>query len=53
MVSHLPSLTRTGQQYKQREQRRGAFWEDRYHAEAVEGYLWVALGLQFNCLLHY
>lgn len=37
MVSHLPSLTRTGQQYKQREQRRGALWEDRYHVKAVEG----------------
>jgi len=27
---------RTGQQYNQRKQRRGAFWEDRYHATAVE-----------------
>jgi len=28
---------RTGQQYNQRKQRKGAFWEDRYHATAVEG----------------
>jgi putative transposase len=28
---------RTGQQYNQRKQRTGAFWEDRYHATAVEG----------------
>jgi putative transposase len=27
---------RTGQQYNQRKQRRRAFWEDRYHATAVE-----------------
>jgi len=27
---------RTGQQYNRRKQRRGAFWEDRYHATAVE-----------------
>ncbi len=27
---------RTGQQYNQRKQRTGAFWEDRYHATAVE-----------------
>ena len=27
---------RTGQQYNQRKQRKGAFWEDRYHATAVE-----------------
>jgi REP element-mobilizing transposase RayT len=26
---------RTGQHYNQRKQRRGAFWEDRYHATAV------------------
>jgi putative transposase len=32
---------RTAQEYNQRKQRRGAFWEDRYHATAVdtEGYL--------------
>ncbi len=27
---------RTGQEYNQRKGRRGAFWEDRYHAMAVE-----------------
>lgn len=27
---------RTGQEYNQRKNRRGAFWEDRYHATAVE-----------------
>ena len=27
---------RTGQEYNQRKERRGAFWEDRYHATAVE-----------------
>ena len=27
---------RTGQEYNQRKGRRGAFWEDRYHATAVE-----------------
>lgn len=27
---------RTGQEYNQRQQRKGAFWEDRYHATAVE-----------------
>jgi REP element-mobilizing transposase RayT len=28
---------RTGQDYNQRKTRQGAFWEDRYHATAVEG----------------
>ena len=28
---------RTGQEFNQRKKRRGAFWEDRYHATAVEG----------------
>ena len=28
--------SRTGQEYNQRKNRRGAFWEDRYHATAVE-----------------
>ncbi len=28
---------RTGQEYNQRKARRGAFWEDRYHATAIEG----------------
>ncbi|MCA1779192.1 MAG: transposase [Xanthomonadaceae bacterium] len=27
--------SRTGQEHNQRKQRRGAFWEDRYHATAV------------------
>jgi len=28
---------RTGQEYNQRKDRKGAYWEDRYHATAVEG----------------
>ena len=28
---------RTGQEYNQRKRRKGAFWEDRYHATAIEG----------------
>jgi len=31
-----PIAGRAGQQYNQRKQRRRAFWEDRYHATAVE-----------------
>ncbi|RJR07511.1 hypothetical protein C4588_06790 [Candidatus Parcubacteria bacterium] len=27
---------RTGQEYNQRKDRKGAFWEDRYHATAIE-----------------
>ena len=27
---------RTGQEYNQRKKRKGAFWEDRYHATAIE-----------------
>jgi REP element-mobilizing transposase RayT len=27
---------RTAQEYNQRKKRKGAFWEDRYHATAVE-----------------
>ena len=27
---------RTGQEYNQRKERKGAYWEDRYHATAVE-----------------
>ena len=27
---------RTGQEFNQRKKRKGAFWEDRYHATAVE-----------------
>jgi len=26
----------TGQEYNQRKRRKGAFWEDRYHATAIE-----------------
>ena len=29
---------RTGQEYNQRKKRKGAFWEDRYHATAIENY---------------
>jgi putative transposase len=34
---------RTGQEYNQRKKRKGAFWENRYHATAVEsgGYLFL------------
>ena len=28
---------RTGQEYNRRKNRKGAFWEDRYHATAIEG----------------
>ena len=28
---------RTGQEYNKRKNRKGAFWEDRYHATAIEG----------------
>jgi REP element-mobilizing transposase RayT len=28
---------RIGQEYNQRKHRKGAFWEDRYHATAIEG----------------
>jgi putative transposase len=27
---------RTGQEYNKRKKRKGAFWEDRYHATAIE-----------------
>jgi putative transposase len=27
---------RTGQEFNQRKNRKGAFWEDRYHATAIE-----------------
>jgi putative transposase len=29
--------SRTGQECNQRKNRKGAFWEDRYHATAIEG----------------
>jgi len=28
--------SRTGQEYNHRKNRKGAFWEDRYHATAIE-----------------
>ncbi len=36
---------RTGQEYNQRKKRKGAFWQDRYHATAIESgdYLWQCL----------
>lgn len=36
---------RIGQEYNQRKNRRGAFWEDRYHATAIESgdHLWQCL----------
>ena len=38
---------RIGQEYDQRKKRQGAFWEDRYHATAVEG------GVHFlRCLVY-
>jgi putative transposase len=45
---------RTGQGYNQRKGRKGAFWEDRYHATAVEKgnhliqcLIYIDLNLQF------
>ena len=37
---------RTGQEYNQRKDRKDAFWEDRYHATAVERFqsLMVTMG---------
>ncbi len=32
---------RTGQEYNVRKNRKGAFWEDRYHATAVESNRWM------------
>jgi len=32
-----PIAGRTGQEFNQRKARQGAFWEDRYHATAIEG----------------
>lgn len=39
--------SRTGQEYNQRKQRRGAFREDRYHATAVDRYDYLA-----RCMVH-
>ena len=38
VIPHSMQLVagRTGQEYNQRKERRGAYWEDRYHATAVE-----------------
>ena len=38
---------RTGQEYNQRKNRKGAFWEDRYHATAVESGEYL-----FHCLVY-
>ncbi len=38
---------RTAQEYNQRKGRRGAFWEDRYHATAVDGERYLA-----ECLVY-
>jgi REP element-mobilizing transposase RayT len=32
---------RTVREYNQRKDRRGAFWEDRYHATAVERWIFI------------
>ena len=33
---------RTGQEFNQRKNRKGAYWEDRYHATAVEAGIWFS-----------
>ena len=38
---------RTAQEYNQRKDRQGAFWEDRYHATAIE-----ADGHLHRCLIY-
>lgn len=38
---------RRGQEYNRRKNRKGAFWEDRYHATAVEGEDYL-----FRCLVY-
>ncbi len=38
---------RTGQEYNNRKSRKGAFWEDRYHATAVESEMHL-----FKCLVY-
>jgi hypothetical protein len=47
---------RTGQEFNQRKERKGAFWEDRYHATAVEAnehliccLVYIDLNTQRNC----
>ena len=36
---------RTGQEYNQRKKRKGAYWEDRYHATAIgnDQHLWQCI----------
>jgi hypothetical protein len=42
---------RTAQEYNQRKARGGAFWEDRYHATAIEPIsTWIGLGHRFKPL---
>ena len=38
---------RTGQEYNIRKNRKGAFWEDRYHATAVENYRYLRQGITY------
>jgi putative transposase len=38
---------RTAQEYNQRKTRKGAFWEDRYHATAIEGGEYL-----FRCIVY-
>ena len=38
---------RTGQEYNRRKGRQGAFWEDRYHASAVDGEAYLARCLTY------
>jgi len=45
--SMLLMAGRTAQEYNQRKKRRGAFWEDRYHATAVE-----SGGHLFHCMVY-
>jgi putative transposase len=40
---------RTGQEYNQRKNRRGAYWEDRYHATAVESGDHLAKCMSLSC----
>ena len=35
LIYRRADASRTGQEYNQRKNRNGAFWEDRYHATAV------------------
>ncbi len=42
VMPHLLIAGRTGQAYNERRGRRGAFWEDRYHATAVDSGVYLA-----------